>query len=207
MSAFIAVDFSFYVYHLASHKIRWFWASHITHHSSKNFNLFIGIRLNWTAALTGATLFYLWMPILGFNPYIIFIALQINNIYQYYVHTELITKMWRPVEYFFVTPSHHRVHHGSDIKYLDSNYGGVLIIWDRIFGTFVEENDKPNYGLVKQEINHNPMRLIFCEWIEIARDIRKARSFKEVFMFLFAPPGWSLDGRTKTTKQLKKEVI
>lgn len=204
--AFFADDFSYYWFHREAHLIRWFWASHKVHHSSEKYNLATALRQTWTGNASGSFIFYLWMPFVGFNPIVILTMQQISLLYQYWIHTEAIGKMWRPFEYIFNTPSHHRVHHGSDIKYLDANYAGILIIWDRMFGTFVEEKERPTYGLVNNVNSYNPVKIAFSEWVDIVKDLTRAGSLKNAFMYIFAPPGWSPDGSRKTSEELKKEA-
>ncbi len=204
--AFFADDFSYYWFHREAHLIRWFWASHKVHHSSEKYNLATALRQTWTGNASGSFVFYLWMPFVGFNPIVILTMQQISLLYQYWIHTEAINKMWRPFEYIFNTPSHHRVHHGSDIKYLDANYAGILIIWDRMFGTFVEEKERPTYGLVSNLNSYNPIKIAFSEWVDMAKDLAHAGSLKNAFKYIFAPPGWSPDGSRKTSEELKKEA-
>jgi sterol desaturase/sphingolipid hydroxylase (fatty acid hydroxylase superfamily) len=204
--AFFADDFSYYWFHREAHLIRWFWASHKVHHSSEKYNLATALRQTWTGNASGSFVFYLWMPFVGFNPIVILTMQQISLLYQYWIHTEAINKMWRPFEYIFNTPSHHRVHHGSDIKYLDANYAGILIIWDRMFGTFIEEKERPTYGLVSNLNSYNPVKIAFSEWVDMAKDLSRAGSLKNAFKYIFAPPGWSPDGSRKTSEELKKEA-
>jgi len=204
--AFFADDFSYYWFHREAHLIRWFWASHKVHHSSEKYNLATALRQTWTGNASGSFVFYLWMPFVGFNPIVILTMQQISLLYQYWIHTEAINKMWRPFEYIFNTPSHHRVHHGSDIKYLDANYAGILIIWDRMFGTFVEEKERPTYGLVSNLNSYNPIKIAFSEWVDMAKDLAHAGSLKNAFKYIFAPPGWSPNGSRKTSEELKKEA-
>lgn len=201
---FFGVDFSYYWSHRASHTIRWFWASHLTHHSSTKMNLLTSLKIGWTINVSGVAIFYFWIPLLGFDPIIMLLLLQIIFTYNYLLHTEAIKKMWKPIEYIFNTPSHHRVHHGSNLRYLDVNYGGALIIWDRIFGTYVEEGETPHYGLVKQVNSRNPFVLVFSEWVELTKDIFKARSFKHLIMYLFGAPGWLPDLNNEQRKGKKQ---
>ena len=121
----------------------------------------------------------------------------ISLIYQFWIHTEAIGKMPRLIEFIFNTPSHHRVHHSSDIKYLDQNHAGVLIIWDRLFGTFVPEEEKPTYGLTRNIHTYNPIRIAFHEWSDMWHDVSKSPNIKAAWMYLFGPPGWSHDGVEK----------
>ncbi|MBB6001789.1 sterol desaturase family protein [Arcicella rosea] len=204
--AFFADDFSYYWFHREAHLIRYFWASHKVHHSSEKYNLATALRQTWTGNITGSFIFYLWMPIVGFHPIVVVIMQQISLLYQYWIHTETIGKMWKPFEFIFNTPSHHRVHHGSDVKYLDKNYAGILIIWDRMFGTFIEEEERPTYGLTNNLKTYNPVKIAFSEWIDIAKDVWKAGSLKNAFNYIFAPPGWSHDGSRKTAKQMQEGI-
>lgn len=201
---FLGDDFSYYWFHRSSHSIRYFWASHIVHHSSQNYNLATALRQTWTGGITGSFVFYLWMPLLGFHPIAILFMHSISLLYQFWIHTELIDRMPRWFEFIFNTPSHHRVHHSSDVKYLDRNHAGILIIWDRMFGTFVEEEEHPNYGLTKNISSFNPLYIATHEWIDILKDIRKNPRY--TWQYLFGPPGWSHDGSRKTSAQLRAEV-
>lgn len=202
---FFADDFSYYWFHRSSHKIRYFWASHVVHHSSQFYNLGTALRQTWTGNLSGSFVFYLWMPWVGFHPVDVILMQAISLLYQYWIHTELIVKFPPLVEWFFNTPSHHRVHHGSDVKYLDKNHGGILIIWDRIFGTFQLEEERPNYGLVHNLTSYNPFVIAFHEWCDLFRDVRKAPSLKAAFLYVFGPPGWSHDGSRKTARQMQEK--
>ena len=202
---FFADDFSYYWFHRCSHGIRFFWASHVIHHSSEKYNLATALRQTWTGNLTGTFTFWLWMPLVGFHPVMVMSMQAISLIYQFWIHTEVIHKLPAPIEYIFNTPSHHRVHHGSDIDYLDRNHAGILIIWDRMFGTFTPERQRPVYGLTKNIHTYNPFRIATHEWLDIWRDIRQARSLREALHYIFDAPGWSADGSRKTTRQLRKE--
>jgi sterol desaturase/sphingolipid hydroxylase (fatty acid hydroxylase superfamily) len=200
-----ADDFSYYWFHRVSHSVRWFWASHVVHHSSERYNLAAALRQTWTGNLTGAFLFWSWMPLAGFHPAMIMLMQSASLIYQFWIHTEAVDKCPRWFEFFFNTPSHHRVHHGSDLDYLDKNHAGILIIWDRMFGTFQPEKHRPKYGLTKNVNTFNPVKVAFFEWVNIARDLKKARSIRNGIKYLLNPPGWSHDGSSKTTRQLRKE--
>ncbi|GAB4031128.1 sterol desaturase family protein [Spirosoma jeollabukense] len=200
---FFADDFSYYWFHRISHSSRYFWASHVVHHSSMKYNLGTALRQTWTGNITGAFIFWIWLPLIGFSPVAVMTMQAISLLYQFWIHTEHITKLPAPIEYIFNTPSHHRVHHGSDLNYLDKNHAGVLIIWDRLFGTFELERNRPTYGLTTNVGSHNPVRIAFHEWIAIGQDIRRADSFRAALGYIFGPPGWSHDGSRKTTKELR----
>jgi sterol desaturase/sphingolipid hydroxylase (fatty acid hydroxylase superfamily) len=196
----ILQDFSYYWFHRASHRIRWFWATHAIHHSSNEMNLAASYRFGWTGRLTGAGVFYVPMIWLGFAPGLVFIAGGFGLLYQFWIHTEWIPKLgW--LEYVLNTPSHHRVHHASNVEYLDRNYGGILIVWDRLFGTFVSERDDVpcRYGLVTPLRSNNPLIIAFHEWAALARDIWQARSWRERLMCVIGPPAPHPDQATPAT--------
>lgn len=203
---FFAEDLTYYWFHRISHESRFFWASHVIHHSSQKYNLSTALRQTWTGTLSGTFLFWIWLPVLGFHPMAIVTIKSVSLIYQFWIHTETIGTLPRPIEFVFNTPSHHRVHHGSDIKYLDRNHAGVLIIWDRLFGTFQPEEERPTYGLTTNIDTYNPVRIAFHEWASLWRDLRQPISWKARLGYLFGPPGWSHDGSRKTTAQLRAEA-
>ena len=200
---FFADDFSYYWFHRISHGSRWFWASHVVHHSSQKYNLGTALRQTWTGTLTGSFVFWLWLPLLGFAPVAVMTMQAVSLLYQFWIHTEHIRRLPAPVEFIFNTPSHHRVHHGSDLTYLDKNHAGILIIWDRLFGTFEPEAHRPTYGLTTNVGSHNPVRIAFHEWGGILHDVRRAGTFRHALGYVFGPPGWSHDGSRQTTKQLR----
>lgn len=205
LAIFFADDFSYYWFHRTSHMVRYFWASHVVHHSSQYYNLGTALRQTWTGNISGAFVFYLWMPLIGFHPVDVFIMQTVSLIYQFWIHTEAVGKLPAFLEFIFNTPSHHRVHHGSDIKYLDQNHAGILIIWDRMFGTFKAEEDRPHYGLTQNLESHNLFRIAFHEWRAILRDISKAPNLNSAIGYIFGPPGWSHDHSRQTTKQLREK--
>jgi len=197
----VGQDFCYYWFHRCSHRIRWFWATHAVHHSSNDLNFAAAYRFGWTGRLTGTVIFYVPLMWLGFEPRAVFIASGLNLLYQFWVHTEWIPKLgW--LEYVLNTPSHHRVHHAANPEYLDHNYGGVFIIWDRIFGTFVaERDDLPcRYGLVRPLRSNNPIFIAFHEWMALARDLWRARSWRERWSYLVGPPGWQPDHARSTSE-------
>ncbi len=179
----VGEDFSKYWFHRICHNIRYFWASHVVHHSSQKLNFSTAFRQSWTYELSGAQIFWCWMPLVGFSPIHILFMQSVNLIYQFWIHTETIGKLPRWFEYFFNTPSHHRVHHSSEPKYINKNFGGVLIFWDRLFGTFrAEDNtgiDKHHYGITENIKSHNPLRIATHEWGAIFKDLGRVRSFRE----------------------------
>jgi sterol desaturase/sphingolipid hydroxylase (fatty acid hydroxylase superfamily) len=202
---FFSDDLSYYLFHRTAHKVNWFWASHVVHHSSKFYNLAAALRQTWTGNLTGSFLFWAWMPLVGFHPIWILFMQQISLIYQFWIHTEMVQKLPPVFEWIFNTPSHHRVHHGSDLKYLDRNHGGILIIWDRMFGTFQQEEERPVYGLTKNIESFNPFIIALKSWADLARAAKNTGSFKQGIQYFLKPPGWSHDGSSKTARQMRAE--
>ncbi len=203
---FIAVDFCRYWAHRISHEQRLWWATHVTHHSSLKMNFSVSFRTGWTNQLK--FIFFIPVPLLGIDPFTFFICHQVAVLYQFFVHTELIRKLPGFVEYVFVTPSHHRVHHGSNPAYIDRNYGSTFIIWDRLFNTFEPEMEKPVYGLTSQIKSYNPFYLVFHEWIDMVKDLRHCSSVKEVWQVLFSPPGAVITAHQKTrAAKDAKEIV
>jgi sterol desaturase/sphingolipid hydroxylase (fatty acid hydroxylase superfamily) len=200
---FVADDFSYYWFHRTAHHVNWFWASHVVHHSSQRYNLAAALRQTWTGNATGTFLFWAWMPLVGFHPVWILLMQQVSLIYQFWIHTELVNRLPRPLEFIFNTPSHHRVHHGTDLKYLDKNHGGILIIWDRLFGSFQPEQERPVYGLTRNIGSFNPFVVAFKTWGELWKKASTAPGWRSRLGYLFAAPGWSHDGSSKTTKQMR----
>ena len=200
---FFADDITYYWFHRMSHQIRFLWASHAVHHSSQTFNFSDALRLPWTSNLTGTFLFWAWMPLLGFEPAMVITMKSISTVYQFWLHTEKIKKLPNWMESIFNTPSHHRVHHSSELDYLDKNHAGTLIIWDKLFGTFQQETHKTIYGLTKNITSSNPLVIAFHEWKSIWHDFKKARHGMDYLNYFFNSPGWSHDGSTQTTKQLQ----
>jgi sterol desaturase/sphingolipid hydroxylase (fatty acid hydroxylase superfamily) len=203
---FFADDFSYYCFHRTAHNVNWFWASHVVHHSSQHYNLAAALRQTWTGNATGSFLFWAWMPLVGFHPIWVLFMQQVSLIYQFWIHTEFVHKLPAAFEFVLNTPSHHRVHHGSDLKYLDKNHGGILIIWDRMFGTFQPEEERPTYGLTKNIGSFHPFAVAFKTWVELLQAARQAGSLKNAVNYFLKPPGWSHDGRTKTVHQMRKAM-
>jgi sterol desaturase/sphingolipid hydroxylase (fatty acid hydroxylase superfamily) len=187
--AILVWDFLYYWDHRMSHEHRIFWASHVNHHSSERYNLSTALRQPWTNIVTHG--FFFPMLMAGFTPAQVARAGELNLLYQYWVHTETIDRLPRSVEYVMNTASHHRAHHGANRQYLDKNYGGILIIWDRMFGSFEPEQARVKYGLTKNIDTFNPVRVAFHEWAGIARDVAGAKSWRERWAFTFGPPGWT----------------
>lgn len=186
--AFFADEFSYYWFHRVSHECRLFWASHVVHHSSQRYNLGTALRQTWTGSLYGFV-FWLWMPLIGFSPYIVFTMQAISLLYQFWIHTELIRSVG-PLESVLNTPAHHRVHHASNPQYIDRNHGGTLIIFDRIFGTYEPERDPCVYGLTKNISTYNPFRIAFHEWADMFHDVISAKSWRDALRYIFGRPGW-----------------
>ncbi len=184
---FIVIDFVFYWYHRASHRVRFFWCAHVVHHSSKHMNLGTALRQSPTGPFTKA-LFYWPLPLLGFDPFVIASAGALATLYGFWTHTEVVTKLWAPLEWLFVTPSHHRSHHGSNPEYVDKNYGNFLIIWDRLFGTFEPERAPVRYGLISNIHTYNPLKIAFAEWARLLRDSWHAHSVNNLWKLWLMPP-------------------
>jgi sterol desaturase/sphingolipid hydroxylase (fatty acid hydroxylase superfamily) len=187
--ALLAVDLLFYTEHRAAHRVRILWAAHQAHHSSQRFNLSTAVRQKWNP--WWELLVWVPLPLLGVPPWMIFTTFSFNLIYQFFVHTERIGRMWAPIELIFNTPSHHRVHHASDADYIDKNYAGVLIIWDRMFGSFIEETHRPTYGLTTNIESYNPFKLQYYLYGQIWRDVKHATCWRDRLGYVFGPPGWT----------------
>ena len=187
--AIVGIDLCYYWDHRAGHEVRLLWASHVVHHSSERYNLSTALRQTWTGEYT--VLFFLPVALAGVPVEIVLASWSINLLYQFWIHTEAIDKLWSPVEYVFNTPSHHRVHHGSQSQYLDRNYGGILIIWDRLFRSFEPEGERVVYGLTKNIGTYNPLRVATHEYVAIWRDVRGAATWRARLGHVFRGPGWS----------------
>jgi sterol desaturase/sphingolipid hydroxylase (fatty acid hydroxylase superfamily) len=196
---FLGEELAYYWMHRCSHEIRWLWASHVVHHTPEHIHLASAYRLGATELLSGGWLFYFPLYVLGLNPLAVSVMLGINLLYQFWLHTDLVGRLG-PIEWVLNTPSHHRVHHASNPEYLDRNYGGILIIWDRLFGTFAPERSDSRlvYGLVHPIGSLNPFKLTLHEWLAMARDVKRARSFRGALLQLFGRPGDSLAGRARS---------
>ena len=200
-----AEDLCYYWFHRISHESRLFWASHVVHHSSQKYNLSTALRQTWSGSFYS---FVFWIPLLliGFHPIMVMTQMAISLIYQYWIHTELIKKMPNWFEAIFNTPSHHRVHHATNPQYLDRNHAGIFIIWDKLFGTFEPEIEKPVYGLVKNIETYNPVKIAFLEWVNMFRDFSFSKtSFLNKVKYLIKPPGWKHDGTGVLSSNLREE--
>ena len=198
-------DLAYYWNHRIAHESRLFWASHVVHHSSKKYNLSTALRQTWTG---GFYTFIFWIPLIliGFHPIMVLTQMSISLLYQYWIHTELIKKMPNWFEAIFNTPSHHRVHHATNPQYLDRNHAGIFIIWDRLFGTFEPEVEKPKYGLVTNLETNNPVKVAFTEWYYLLTDFTSSKtSILNKFKYLIKPPGWKHDNTGVLSKDLRKE--
>ncbi|GGR78654.1 sterol desaturase family protein [Deinococcus sedimenti] len=185
---FFADDYAYYWYHRVSHEVRLFWASHVVHHSSQHYNLSTALRQTWVPMT--ALPFWLILPLLGFAPWMVLLAQAWNLLYQFFVHTERVGRLPAPIESVLNTPSHHRAHHGSNDVYLDRNYGGILIVWDRLHRTFQPETEPVRYGLVHNIHTHRPVQVAFHEFAALWRDVRTARNWRDRLHYLTRPPGW-----------------
>ena len=204
---FFLDDLTYYLFHRANHEVRLMWAGHVSHHNSQYYNLGTALRQG-VGERVAKYLFWCPLALLGFDPVMIVTMLSISLIYQYWLHTEAVDRMPRWFEFIFNTPSHHRVHHGSNVRYLDRNHGATLIIWDRLFGTFSEELEAEpvRYGLTKNIETHNVMRVAFDEYKNIAHDMRRASRWQDKLGYLFKAPGWSHDGEDKRSDTLRKNL-
>lgn len=203
---FIGQDFCFYWLHRAEHYNRTLWAVHSNHHSSEHYNFTVALRSSTLQPLY-RYVFYIPVAFLGFDGMSIMFMYAVNQVYQFFLHTELIGKLPKWYESIFVTPSHHRVHHASNVIYLDKNMGQVLIVWDKLFGTFQTETEAPVYGITSKIESYNPLTVMFYEWKKLLKDVFKSSSLLHAFKYLINPPGWSHDGSTKTSKALREELL
>lgn len=193
----LLADLTYYIEHYAIHRIRLFWLAHSVHHSSGVYNTATAFRFSLFDPIV-SVLFHLPLVLMGFNPILIFAAEVLVQAYQFWIHNEMIGKLG-PLEWFLNTPSHHRVHHGSDKKYIDKNFGGILIVWDRIFGTFQKEEELPNYGLTTPMTSKNPITVQFYEFPRLYQDLLKARNGREFMGYLLRPPGWQPNPSSEST--------
>lgn len=190
--AIVGADLAYYFDHRMKHRVRLFWAAHSVHHSSRHYNLSTAIRLPWLIPgrfLTSVA--YLPLALVGVPVWLIFLGRAIVLLYQHPLHTELIGKLPRPIEFVFNTPSNHRVHHGANNAYLDKNYGGILIVWDRMFGSYAAEDEQVRFGLTEKVDTYNPVTLNFREFVTMLRDVCHAQTWRGRIGYVVAPPGWT----------------
>jgi sterol desaturase/sphingolipid hydroxylase (fatty acid hydroxylase superfamily) len=201
-----ADDFIFYWYHRLSHQVRVLWAAHINHHSSQNYNLAVALRQSWGEVIYKYS-FWMILPVIGFHPLAIMTMIGINLIYQFFPHTKLVGKLGL-FGLIFNTPSHHRVHHASNVRYLDKNHAGIFIIWDKLFGTFQPEldNEPVVYGITVNINSYNLFYIATHEYINLTKDIKRASKFSDKLKYIFNPPGWSHDGKNQTSKHLQSKL-
>ncbi|MGH6613030.1 sterol desaturase family protein [Sphingomonas sp.] len=207
--AFVIDDLAYYVFHRMAHRVRWFWASHVIHHSSQHYNLSTALRQTWTGLVSLGFIFRLPLALIGFPPEMLLFVGAINLIYQFWIHTEVVGRCPRWFEAVMNTPSHHRVHHATNARYLDKNYAGVFIIWDKMFGTFEPErdDDRPRYGIVHNLGSFNLIWAAFHEWVGIARDVWAAPGWRAKLGYMVMPPGWSHDGSRDTSEIIKERWL
>ncbi len=209
-ACFVLDDLRYYWVHRFGHRIRWVWASHVNHHSSQHYNLTTALRQTWTGTFTFMMIVRAPLILVGFHPAMVLFVGGLNLVYQFWIHTEAISRMPRWFEAVMNTPSHHRVHHGRNPRYLDANYAGVFIIWDKLFGTFVPEQDseKVDFGLVHNLATFNPLRVAFHEWASIYKDMSQpGLTWQQRLMYAVAPPGWSHDGSRISSEGIKERYL
>ncbi|MDX1496209.1 MAG: sterol desaturase family protein [Salinisphaeraceae bacterium] len=207
----LGLEFFYYWFHRASHRIRWFWCAHVVHHSGEHMNMTTAMRQSLTYTLNLSHLFWVPLMIIGFPPAAVMLALAINLAYQYFIHTKSIGKLHPVIEWIFNTPSHHRVHHGRNEKYIDKNYGGVVIFWDRLFGTFQaeEDNEPVIYGIPKQVKSYNFITLNTHEWVDMFRAAARPGPLWQRIKHLWAPPEWErpeAEGQDRQDKPVAAEA-
>lgn len=201
---YVIVDFCFYWLHRFIHEVRFGWAAHVNHHSSQQYNLGgTAFRQSFAEPIM-EPFFYAPVVLLGFDPLMTLAAIELNLIYMFWLHTRSIGKLHPAFEWLMSTPSHHRVHHGANVQYLDKNYGGTLIVWDRLFSSFCEENETVKFGIPNQLTTFNPIVASIHGWLELARDVIAAKGVKNRLAYLYMPPGWAPDGKSDTTKQQQR---
>jgi sterol desaturase/sphingolipid hydroxylase (fatty acid hydroxylase superfamily) len=202
LACFVGQEFCYYWYHRAAHRTRWFWCTHAVHHSPNQL-----YRIGWSGRLTGSLLFFVVAPLFGMPPQSVLMLLSLNLLYQFWLHVTWIPRLG-PLEWILNTPSAHRVHHASNLEYLDGNYGGVLIVFDRLFDTYIaERRDVPcRFGLVRPTTTYNLLTIEFQHWRALWRDLLSARSVREVYGYVARPPGWQPDDKGETTEELRRRA-
>lgn len=189
----IAVEFCYYWFHRTSHRVRWFWSAHVVHHSGQHMNMTTAMRQSLLYTITGWWLFFMPLVILGVHPGVVFFLYGVDLTYQYFIHTESIGKLHPVIEYIFDTPSNHRAHHGRNPQYIDRNYGGIIIVFDRWFGTYAEEAETVDYGIPRQINSYNPLTLNFREFVEMWQDFLRPGTLGQRLKSLWGPPEWVRD--------------
>lgn len=199
-------DFCYYWFHRLNHTVRVFWAAHIVHHSSENYNLGTGVRNGWFT-LMYKPLFYMWLPAIGFHPAMVVVCLGIESLWQFQLHTKYVPKLGF-LDYFLNSHTQHQVHHAQNIEYLDKNHGGYLNIFDKIFGSWqdLEDDIEIQFGVMHPPNSHNPMKILLHEYQSIWQDLKTAKNPYQAFMYIFGPPGWSPDGSTLTVRQMQRKL-
>jgi len=187
--AFLLQDFLYYWFHRASHNIHWMWAAHVAHHSSTHMNYSTAFRQSLMYPIAGMWVFWTPVILIGYDPKVVFAVVALNLAFQFFVHTKIVGKLGL-VEKLFNTPSHHRVHHAINPKYIDRNYAGVLIIWDKLFGTYVEEDEQVpcEFGIVGQLNSDNPIKISFHQWVHLFKQTKRATSWRARYKALFGYP-------------------
>jgi len=203
LALLVAEDFCYYWSHRINHEVRLFWAAHVNHHSSQHYHLATAVRQSWTQPYL-MWIFWLPLPLLGFSPQMIVLQMAVSLIYQFFIHTQEVDRLG-PLEWVMNTPSHHRVHHAVNVRYLDKNHAGIFIVWDRLFGSFAAEraDDPPVYGITKNIHTFNPLQIATHEWRALFRDVRRAPRLGHKLRYVFSPPGYSHDGSTLTARQMQ----
>jgi sterol desaturase/sphingolipid hydroxylase (fatty acid hydroxylase superfamily) len=189
---FVLEELAYYWYHRCAHRVRLLWATHAVHHSPDELTLASSYRLAWTPILSASWVFFLPVIWIGYHPAVVFGLLGISLLYQFWLHSTLIPKLG-PLEWILNTPSAHRVHHASNEAYLDRNYGGIVIIFDRLFGTYTPEADGVTlkYGLVHPQTSNNPLVIVYGEFVNLLRDLWRARNWGDRWRLALMPPGWA----------------
>jgi sterol desaturase/sphingolipid hydroxylase (fatty acid hydroxylase superfamily) len=204
IAVFVLDDFNYYLFHRSAHRVRWFWAAHVNHHSSQHYNLSTALRQTWTGPLSLSFMFRIWPALIGVHPAMLLTVGGINLVYQFWIHTEAVGKLPRWFEAVMNTPSHHRVHHAVNPRYLDRNYAGVFIVWDRLFGTFAPETDAEpiHYGVVHQLGTFSLLHSVFHEWKAMLTDVLRA-PWRHKLAYLLREPGWSHDGSRESSDTIR----
>ncbi len=204
---FLLDDFIYYCFHRANHEVRFMWAGHVNHHSSQYMNYGTALRQG-VGERVYKYFFWLPLPLLGFEPAMVITMMSISLLYQFWIHTRAIGKLHPLLEFVFNTPSHHRVHHASNIRYLDCNHGGTLIIWDRLCGTFSEELDREPvvYGLTHNIETFNPLQIVAYEYRQMLQDVRSAAQWRDKLRYLLLAPGWRHNGPDKRARILRAQA-